>query len=70
MNSEKRDDNKWAPWWLYVAVIAGGSFVKSLLVPDLPVLLNGLLTLTLGGFLFLVITVAYRSMKSAGQQRH
>ena len=69
MSEVKKDEGKWAPWWIYAILIAGSNMIKQALVPDeIPAWANGAITVVLIGGLFLGITAVYRTMHSAKQR--
>ena len=52
--------NKWAPWWVYVVIIAVANFAKQRLLEDAPIAANLGVTAVLVGGLIAAITAVYR----------
>jgi hypothetical protein len=70
MSEGKKNEGKWAPWYIYAVLIAGVNLAKQELIADVvPVWVNAVATVVLVGAILLVVTVVYRSMSKAGQRR-
>ncbi len=66
MNSELRAgrSSQWAPWWLYVAVLAPANLGKEQLLPaDAPLWLRAGLTATILVVGIAVVTAIYRASR-------
>ncbi|MCP2253735.1 hypothetical protein LY13_002489 [Prauserella aidingensis] len=68
MSDETRaNDNKWAPWWAYVVIIAGCNIVKQPLIEPYGIVLNVIVTIALVAGLFVLITAVYRGLAKPKQ---
>lgn len=69
MSEEKKDDGKWAPWYVYVVIIVGCNLLKQQLIEGIPAVANVAITLVLIAVLFTVITAVYRAMRGDRQRQ-
>lgn len=70
MSEIKKNDGKWAPWYVYAVFIVGANLLKQQMIAGVvPVWANVAITAVLVGLLVLVITAVYRTMFVAKQQR-
>lgn len=56
--------DKWAPWWLYLAVIVPANYLRRAVLPESSVPApDVLVAITFSVLLFAVITVVYRAAR-------
>ena len=66
-DTERPSDNasRWAPWWVYVAVLVGANWLRQYILPFgvLPEIADGGLALALAAVLFVIITAIHRGRR-------
>jgi hypothetical protein len=60
-NQEVEARSRWAPWWVYVAVLVPANALKQVALGDAPVALNVAVTLVLVAVGVVAITAVHRS---------
>ncbi|GGN10199.1 hypothetical protein FHR83_003277 [Actinoplanes campanulatus] len=63
MSAKNPENSRWAPWWVYVVIIAGANYGKQHYAEDLPIPVNAAITIALVTTLFLAITAVYRGLR-------
>lgn len=73
-STQASDTSRWAPWWLYLIVLAGANYLRSHLLPmqDSPTVMVVAIAGGQAALLFFVVTALWRALHPSperGQRR-